>query len=965
LVFSFFFAQILYISTSIGQNYYLYLKPLDPSGYPINDTSTNNAAVNSIFRKYAVTKFRQSFPKAIDQNIAKKYHIYANGNIDSLKSELENTNLYGEITKAEFYRSSYCSSPLPPVNDLEIISGRSSNWALDNIEANCAWSITQGDPRVVVAIADGDVDTAHIDMKNKFIYKWYYDLTSDYSLHGSKVSGCIFATTNNNVGIAGLANNIKGASYRGMIAWTDTARPPSDSTSASGNVFDAMWQAYLDGRRIINVSWSGDIALYSEALEMTKHGAILVVAAGNRQEYGPSHSSYAGVPGVINVSSINWENKHGTTNSNPILQHEHNAWVDLCALGIDVTTLNAFDRYHTSTGTSISAPLVSGTIALMLSINPCLSPSEVEFILKQTCDPIANASSYPGQLGAGRLNAYKAVRMAQVMSCLNIKGIEINTICRPGKVSGLSNPQFTVKMEGGLPPYKYKWEPIISTTGGISNTTVLDHDDIANPTIISSSAPHIAYYRLIVTDQFLPEKMAIKIIKVQLSDNMTPIVAMRDSYMDMLNEANDQRTTNVYDVDTWTSPDIWNRNTNDLGTTHQNPEYHISAPNFIYTHVKNYGCVASTAGQKLKLYWSKGSTGEKWEDDWKSTNVNDKFGALTMPGGREITPIISGIGIPALAPTAFVILSQEWFPPKPQDFEGSPNSFDACVLARIERTETYPFGMIIPEELGKGVGQNVRNNNTIVTRNMVLTNLNTTDVKVRLRDVIVGNGDNVDQVFNLRFEADRPIYPLMNGDFSTRGKVVLHLGSLYDRWMSAGGKGEYTSRNAQAKTVTMQGNSLLEMDSIYFAASERFTIQIEFALDSSVAIKDSSFQRMHLRQYLNSKPDSLYGAVGYDLKIVPSNTPGYRIAHLDSNSSFILSPNPTNGLVYVVYHGNTNNPCELLVTDMVGKKVLAEQLLFIPNIAKEINLSQYSSGIYLINITNSQGKTEVYKVTKE
>jgi len=66
--------------------------------------------------------------------------------------------------------------------------------------------------------------------------------------------------------------------------------------------------------------------------------------------------------------------------------------------------------YYWANGTSIATPFVSGTIALMLSVNPNLTPAQIENIIKATADPIADASSFPGQLGAGRLNAYAAVR---------------------------------------------------------------------------------------------------------------------------------------------------------------------------------------------------------------------------------------------------------------------------------------------------------------------------------------------------------------------------------------------------------------------------------------------------------------------------------------------------------------------------------------------------------------------------
>lgn len=935
-----------------------------PSG---NGSLSNDSLLNTILTKYEVFKFQKAYNYSIRPEASNEFVLYTNRDGDSLKNELQATNQCDSVINFGQIKTSSCTTPVI-VNDPKTFT--MDNWGIEKIDAKCAWSITKGDPRVIPAWSDTEFDETHEDFADKIAYVWHSNPSytgAPLEYHGTKVASVAVANTNNNIGISGVAYNIKGAMYSCDDNWGPTA---------------GLEKAYYDGRKILNCSWTSTGLTAAYAKEMTDHGVVLLTAAGNYVV--PSdhdHQNIANIPGVINVSSTDKYDYHGPTTV------DHNAWVDLCAPGgnmlrfmsnTDPGTIASGSTYNyayfKSTSTSVS--VVTAIVSLMLSVNPCLSPSEVEYILKQTCDPIVDNSSYPGQLGAGRVNAYRAVKFAQETSCMNILGIDINTVCRPGKVSGVPNPQFTVKMEGGTPPYNYKWEPLDYTPGaGIWNTTTLDDYTIGNPTVTSSTTLtttgyHIAYYRLIVTDASAVKKMAIRTIKVMLSNELTPIVAMRDSYMDMLREPNDQKEMNPYDIDTWTSPDVWNRQIADGIEKHENPEYFISAPNHVYTRIRNYGCVASTEGQKLKLYWSKAATGEKWEADWKTTNVKDVSGALTMPGGREITPS-TGIAIPILAPTATTILNYDWNVPKPQDYEGAPDNFDACVLARIEKSPTYPHGMTNAEALGLGVGNNVRANNTIVTRNLVLTNLNTTDFWKKTREVLVGNADDVAQVFNVRFEADRPIYPNFGGDFSTRGSVILHLGTLYDRWITAGGTGEFTSRDENARTVTMQGNSLLSLDNIEFAPSERFTIQVEFLLDTNVSITDSSFQRMHLRQYLASTPDSLYGAVGYELKINPASQNNQRKVLNDSITtgstihSFKVAPNPTSGIVRISFNGEKDNATQLLVTDMVGKKVMTEKMTFSPGSSKEINLARFAAGTYIINISNANGTTEAYKVVKE
>jgi hypothetical protein len=62
--------------------------------------------------------------------------------------------------------------------------------------------------------------------------------------------------------------------------------------------------------------------------------------------------------------------------------------------------------YTTATGTSFSAPQVSGAIALMLEANPTLTPAKVREILQRTATPLA--PYYAHETGAGMLNVHAA-----------------------------------------------------------------------------------------------------------------------------------------------------------------------------------------------------------------------------------------------------------------------------------------------------------------------------------------------------------------------------------------------------------------------------------------------------------------------------------------------------------------------------------------------------------------------------
>ena len=67
--------------------------------------------------------------------------------------------------------------------------------------------------------------------------------------------------------------------------------------------------------------------------------------------------------------------------------------------------------YYVNQGTSMSAPVVTGTVALMLQVNPAMGPAEVREVLQRTSvvDSFVNGSGYPGRWGSGKLDAEAAV----------------------------------------------------------------------------------------------------------------------------------------------------------------------------------------------------------------------------------------------------------------------------------------------------------------------------------------------------------------------------------------------------------------------------------------------------------------------------------------------------------------------------------------------------------------------------
>ena len=79
------------------------------------------------------------------------------------------------------------------------------------------------------------------------------------------------------------------------------------------------------------------------------------------------------------------------------------------APGVDILSTRNGGIYEKISGTSMAAPLVSSLAVLMKSIDPKLSPSQIESILKSTTNDLFPSSLSETAIGAGMVDACKAV----------------------------------------------------------------------------------------------------------------------------------------------------------------------------------------------------------------------------------------------------------------------------------------------------------------------------------------------------------------------------------------------------------------------------------------------------------------------------------------------------------------------------------------------------------------------------
>jgi serine protease AprX len=171
---------------------------------------------------------------------------------------------------------------------------------------------------------------------------------------------------------------------------------------------------------------------------MHDSGIAVVFSAGNRGDQPNSLNPYSVADWVIGVGSGTKDRKLSSFSSrgaagygayHPTLIAPGENVVSARAAGINVVgtadlagalvsaqndlnniPLLYLPKYTMSSGTSFSAPHVSGTIALMLEAAPQLTPDQIKQILQETASPMLGYSRY--EVGAGYLNTYAAVRKA-------------------------------------------------------------------------------------------------------------------------------------------------------------------------------------------------------------------------------------------------------------------------------------------------------------------------------------------------------------------------------------------------------------------------------------------------------------------------------------------------------------------------------------------------------------------------
>lgn len=227
-------------------------------------------------------------------------------------------------------------------------------------------------------------------------------LPVDEQGHGTQCSGIIAASANNSIGVAGIAPKAKLVSLR---AFDITGNAEED------DVASAIVYAAMNGVKVLSMSF-GDIIespLVRDAINFAHDAGVTMFASSGNDNQQPTRLLRrfpASYENVIAISAV-------TDRLTLAGFSSYGSYVSLCAPGVGIPTTRVNNRYNASfQGTSAAAPHCAAVAALLLSVNPQLSPDDIRGILLSTATDLGT-QGWDERYGGGLVNAEKALENAK------------------------------------------------------------------------------------------------------------------------------------------------------------------------------------------------------------------------------------------------------------------------------------------------------------------------------------------------------------------------------------------------------------------------------------------------------------------------------------------------------------------------------------------------------------------------
>lgn len=260
------------------------------------------------------------------------------------------------------------------------------------------------------------------------------DVKGPDSSHGTHVGGIVGAVRNNNMGMDGVAPDVKLMSVRAV----------PDGDERDKDVANAIRYAVDNGASVINMSFGKGFGTHKDLVDdAVKYAAskdvLLVHAAGNSAQNNDvvenfPHAQFAKKSGFIfkkrkkasnwiEVGALNY--KTGEYSAAPFSNYGAKN-VDLFAPGMGIYSTMPENEYAQLQGTSMASPVVAGVAATIRSLYPLLTAEQVKEAIMKSVTPLDTQVYIPGSktdkvhfsklsVSGGTVNLYNALKHASTM----------------------------------------------------------------------------------------------------------------------------------------------------------------------------------------------------------------------------------------------------------------------------------------------------------------------------------------------------------------------------------------------------------------------------------------------------------------------------------------------------------------------------------------------------------------------
>ena len=253
------------------------------------------------------------------------------------------------------------------------------------------------------------------------------DVMAGTPMHGTHCSGIIAAARNNDLGMDGIADNVKVMMIRAV----------PDGDEHDKDIANAIRYAVDNGAQVISMSFGKDFSpeknWVDDAVKYAASKNVLMVhAAGNDHKDIDTAENFPNPVFVDNTgraknfitvgASGDPSNGGLTANFSNYGKNE----VDVFAPGVNIySTLPGGDKYGNLSGTSMACPVVAGLAALVLEYYPNLSAEQLKYVIEKSATPLKEEVKLPGtndmvklsdiSKSGGEVNAYEAMKLAATL----------------------------------------------------------------------------------------------------------------------------------------------------------------------------------------------------------------------------------------------------------------------------------------------------------------------------------------------------------------------------------------------------------------------------------------------------------------------------------------------------------------------------------------------------------------------